>query len=265
VAVSQLSSPATTVLARFNQIAARVFYDRKLRPAPVEGISPPPTAAEAATSIQRLEATRLLLTMLCLGDKINETVVLRALPDSFSAFLSFRPSYNPNPDPSPESPVAAAGSGAFRGGFSTLAAVVDAKLKLSSGSQSVKDRQLGSSSSVYPTGEDGRRAGDVAPMSTTVNTAAYNRSIAGLTPPPGCTAALADGGFAARTLFARKIGSMERGSWHVLTAVLSEQLENPRMVCSLSNSSLVFIASATCYIVLWSLLILKLPAGWWHE
>ena len=61
---------------------------------PVEGIEFDITEAEVATKESTLVSVRLLLTLLCLGDKTNEAAVFRALPESFSAFLSLHPSHD---------------------------------------------------------------------------------------------------------------------------------------------------------------------------
>lgn len=61
---------------------------------PVEGIELSITEAEVASKESALDSVRLLLTLLCLGDKTNEAGVFRALPESFSAFLSLRPSHD---------------------------------------------------------------------------------------------------------------------------------------------------------------------------
>ena len=61
---------------------------------PIEGIELDVTEAETVTATTTLNASRLLLTLLCLGDKTNEAAVFRALPESFSTFLSLHPSHN---------------------------------------------------------------------------------------------------------------------------------------------------------------------------
>ena len=60
----------------------------------VEGVEFDITEAEVATKENILDSVRLLLTLLCLGDKTNEAAMFRALPESFSAFLSLHPSHD---------------------------------------------------------------------------------------------------------------------------------------------------------------------------
>ena len=66
----------------------------RFRTQPIEGIELDVTEAETVTATTTLNASRLLLTLLCLGDKTNEAAVFRALPESFSTFLSLHPSHN---------------------------------------------------------------------------------------------------------------------------------------------------------------------------
>lgn len=66
----------------------------KYHPSPVEGVVFDICEAEMASIETNLDAVRLLLTLLCLGDKINQAVVFRALPESFSIFLSFQASHD---------------------------------------------------------------------------------------------------------------------------------------------------------------------------
>jgi hypothetical protein len=62
----------------------------------VEGVEFKSLESEGVSTEMSLHSVRLLLTLLCLGDKSNEAVIFRALPESFAAFLSFKPSYNAN-------------------------------------------------------------------------------------------------------------------------------------------------------------------------
>lgn len=64
------------------------------RPLSVEGVELPSCESEVATAESALDSVRLLLTLLCLGDKANEAAVFRLLPESFSSFLSLQPSFD---------------------------------------------------------------------------------------------------------------------------------------------------------------------------
>ena len=64
------------------------------RPPSVEGVDLETCESEVATAESYLDAVRLLLTLLCLGDKANEAAIFRLLPESFSSFLSLQPSFD---------------------------------------------------------------------------------------------------------------------------------------------------------------------------
>jgi hypothetical protein len=61
---------------------------------PIEGVVLAVCESEVVTAEVCLDSARVLLTLLCLGDKANETAVFKALPESFSSFLSLRPSHD---------------------------------------------------------------------------------------------------------------------------------------------------------------------------
>lgn len=61
---------------------------------PIEGVVLAVCESEVVTAEGCLDSARVLLTLLCLGDKANETAVFKALPESFSSFLSLRPSHD---------------------------------------------------------------------------------------------------------------------------------------------------------------------------
>jgi hypothetical protein len=64
------------------------------RPQSVEGVDLQTCESEVATAESALDSVRLLLTLLCLGDKANEAAIFRLLPESFSSFLSLQPSFD---------------------------------------------------------------------------------------------------------------------------------------------------------------------------
>ena len=66
----------------------------KYRHHPIEGLELDVTVAEAASKEGHLDSARLLLSLLCLGDKTNEAAMFRALPESFVAFLALHPSHD---------------------------------------------------------------------------------------------------------------------------------------------------------------------------
>lgn len=59
----------------------------------IEGLIFDISEAQMTSTEIDLDSVRLLLTLLCLGDKINQAVVFRALPESFVTFLSFQVSH----------------------------------------------------------------------------------------------------------------------------------------------------------------------------
>jgi hypothetical protein len=59
----------------------------------IEGLIFDISEAQITSTEIDLDSVRLLLTLLCLGDKINQAVVFRALPESFVTFLSFQASH----------------------------------------------------------------------------------------------------------------------------------------------------------------------------
>lgn len=61
---------------------------------PIEGVVLAVCESEVATAELCLNSARVLLTLLCLGDKANESAVFKALPESFSSFLSLSPSHD---------------------------------------------------------------------------------------------------------------------------------------------------------------------------
>lgn len=65
-----------------------------IQPPVAEGITFEICGSELITSENNLSSVRLLLSQLCFGNKINEEVVFRVLPESFSSFLSLHPSHD---------------------------------------------------------------------------------------------------------------------------------------------------------------------------
>ena len=65
-----------------------------IQPPVAEGIIFEICGSELTTSENILSSVRLLLSQLCFGNKINEEVVFRVLPESFSSFLSLHPSHD---------------------------------------------------------------------------------------------------------------------------------------------------------------------------
>lgn len=64
------------------------------RPQSVEGVDLETCESEVATAESTLDSVRLLLTLLCLGDKANEAAIFRLLPESFSSFVTLQPSFD---------------------------------------------------------------------------------------------------------------------------------------------------------------------------
>ena len=65
-----------------------------IQPPVAEGIKFEISGSESINSENSLSSVRLLLSQLCFGNKINEEVVFRVLPESFSSFLSLHPSHD---------------------------------------------------------------------------------------------------------------------------------------------------------------------------
>jgi hypothetical protein len=94
---------ATSIAADQNGLATdlklETSQDKKMtsdwfRPQSVEGVDLQICESEVATAESALDSVRLLLTLLCLGDKANEAAIFRLLPESFSSFLSLQPSFD---------------------------------------------------------------------------------------------------------------------------------------------------------------------------
>ena len=92
-----------------------------IQPPVAEGITFEICGSELITSESNLSSVRLLLSQLCFGNKINEEVVFRVLPESFSSFLSLHPSHDTTitEDDNPAVPSTSSSSSSSSSGVKT--------------------------------------------------------------------------------------------------------------------------------------------------
>jgi hypothetical protein len=149
-----------------------------------------------------LDSVRLLLTLLCLGDKINQAVVFRALPESFSTFLSFHASH-----------------GIVDAGTITSDLDVNKRGGIINSVTGIRRLFRGKSKNDINNSVINKDVDVLAPLTSSVHSSGHSDSnIVQIDNCGGCAAILVNnGGDKLRVAFAAKMGASEKGDFFLIS------------------------------------------------